>query len=83
MGARRKLNEVHLAGGLVLAALAGLWTGSWAVFVAAFAVLVVLDLSSGNVRLGGRVRPPALHPLRCRPRGRPAGRAGCCSPAVH
>jgi hypothetical protein len=54
MGARRKLNAGHLAGCLVLAALAGGLARSWLVFAVAFAALAVFDLVAGNVRLSGR-----------------------------
>jgi hypothetical protein len=54
MGARWKLNAGHLAGCLVLVALAGGVAGSWAVLAVAFAALAAFDLAAGNVRLRGR-----------------------------
>jgi hypothetical protein len=54
MSARRKLNGAHLTGSLVVAGLAGLATGSGAVFVAALGLLVAIDVVAGNIR----PRPP-------------------------
>jgi hypothetical protein len=50
MSARRKLNGAHLTGGLALAGLAGLVTGSWVVFVVVFGMLAAIDVAAGNIR---------------------------------
>jgi hypothetical protein len=50
MGARRKLNEIHLAGSVALAAAIGLASGSWSVFAIVGVVLISASLVNGNVR---------------------------------
>ena len=50
MGAKQKLNAAHLNGALLVAGLAGLLTGSWPVFLVAFAALVAGDHLAGNIR---------------------------------
>jgi hypothetical protein len=55
MGAKEKLNSVHIIGGLGMAGLLGLMTGSWAVFAVAGAVLIGAAIHSGEIRgKGGR-----------------------------
>jgi hypothetical protein len=56
MSARRKLNGTHLTGGLVVAGLVGLLTGSWSVFVVVFGTLAVIDVAAGNIRPSRRQR---------------------------
>lgn len=56
MSARQKLNLAHLNGGLVLAGLVGLLTGSWVVFVVVFGTLTAIDLVAGNIRPARRER---------------------------
>ena len=50
MGARRKLNQVHVAGSIALAALAGLASGSWAVFAITGALLLAAGVGNGDIR---------------------------------
>jgi hypothetical protein len=50
MSARRKLNGAHLTGGLAIAGLVGLVTGSWLLFVVVFGTLTVIDVAAGNIR---------------------------------
>ncbi len=50
MNARQKLNRLHLAGNVLLAGVVGTFTQSWLAFLSALAVLVGLDLYTGNVR---------------------------------
>jgi hypothetical protein len=51
MGARQKLNQAHLNGALVIAALVGALTHSWPIFV-----LAAL-LAAGSSVYGGGIRP--------------------------
>ena len=55
MGARHKLNKVHVIGSLGLAGLLGLATGSMAVFVVAGAVMIGAAIYTGDIR-GGKGR---------------------------
>jgi hypothetical protein len=50
MGARNKLNAAHMNGILIIAGLAGLLTGSWAVFAVGVAILFILSVHSGGIR---------------------------------
>ena len=50
MSARKKINHAFVNGSLLMAGLAGLATGSWAVFAGVLAVSVALNLYSGNIR---------------------------------
>jgi hypothetical protein len=54
MRAREKLNAAFVTGSLCIAGLLGLVTGSGTVFLGSLAVLVVLDLVVGNIRLSRR-----------------------------
>lgn len=54
MGARKKLNQANFAGCLLIAAFAGGLTGSWWVFIITAAILLALNLHSGDIRLGKR-----------------------------
>jgi hypothetical protein len=56
MGAREKLNMSYLQGAVVLAAVVGVLTSSWAAFGIALAVLVAGALHDGAIRLHGRGR---------------------------
>jgi hypothetical protein len=56
MGARSTLNGIYLTGALVLAAVLGLLTGSWIVFVIGLAVLIGANIHAGRIRPGGRRR---------------------------
>ena len=56
MGAREKLNRVHVIGGLGLAALLGMATGSVAVFVIAGTVMIVASVCTGEIRGKGGKR---------------------------
>jgi hypothetical protein len=61
MGARQKLNGAYFNGSLVIAALVGLVTESWPVFLVALAVLLGFNLLLWEIRPG-------------RPGGRPRNR---------
>jgi hypothetical protein len=54
MSAREKLNSIHVTSALVVAGVAGLLTGSWAVFLFGTAVLLTLGCYSGDIRPPGR-----------------------------
>ena len=54
MGARQKLNSIHILGAVGAAGLLGLITGSWAVAAITGAVIVSLSLHKGDIRLKGR-----------------------------
>lgn len=51
MNARNKLNVAHANGSLLVAALVGAATGSWAVFLPAAAALAAAGLANGDIRL--------------------------------
>lgn len=50
MSARNKLNSMYTGALTMLAAFIGAVFQSWLVFAVALAVLVVMNLSSGNIR---------------------------------
>ncbi len=50
MSARNKLNVAHTNGCLVIAAFVGMMTESWAVFLLAFAALMIGGVASGDIR---------------------------------
>jgi hypothetical protein len=50
MGAREKLNRVHVIGGLGLAGLLGMASGSVVVFVIAGALLIGASACTGEIR---------------------------------
>jgi len=50
MGAKQKLNSIHMLGGLAVAALVGGMTGSWIVFLIVAAVLWGTAINSGDIR---------------------------------
>jgi len=50
VNARNKLNVATVNGCLLLAALVGMMTESWAVFLLAFAALVAGGITSGDIR---------------------------------
>jgi hypothetical protein len=52
MGARQKSNVAYVQGSLVLAAIAGLVTDTWVVFVVALVVLLGANLYMGEIRPG-------------------------------
>lgn len=54
MGARQKLNQAHVNGALVVAALVGAVTQSWIVFVVAALLAVGLSVHGGGIRTRGR-----------------------------
>ena len=54
MGAREKLNRIHVIGSLGLAGLLGLATGSVAVFVIAGAVMIGASVCTGEIRGKGK-----------------------------
>jgi len=54
VGAREKLNSVHILGAMGIAGLLGLATGSWTVAVIAGAVIVGMSLHKGDIRFKGR-----------------------------
>ena len=54
MGARTKLNTIHILGAVGAAGLLGLATGSWAVAMVAGTVIVGLSLQKGGIRFKRR-----------------------------
>ena len=50
MGARQKLNQAHVNGALIVAGIAGLLTGSWAIFFIAAAALIGAATYNGGIR---------------------------------
>lgn len=54
MGARQKLNQAYLNGALVLAAVVGIATQSWAVFWLAVIFVVGSSFYAGDIRPNGR-----------------------------
>jgi len=54
MGARQKLNQAHLNGALVIAAVIGVATQSWTVFLIAALLAAGSSLHTGDIRLRGR-----------------------------
>ncbi|WP_075093705.1 hypothetical protein [Planctomyces sp. SH-PL14] len=57
MSARQKLNNAHVNGVLIAAAVVGAVTGSWAVFLITAIIGVAMALHSGGIRLrSGRDR---------------------------
>lgn len=54
MSARKKLNQANVNGAVVIAAVVGLATQSWTVFVLAATFVVVVGLYAGDIRVGGR-----------------------------
>lgn len=68
MGAKYKLNSAYLNGAIVVAGLAGLVTGSPAVFVVGLALLVGSSIWAGEIRGsgGGQIgkRPPDSRNIR-------------------
>ncbi len=58
MGARQKLNVAYVNGGLLVAAILGVASQSWAVFLASLAVLIGGSVYLGEIRPGGRGRRP-------------------------
>lgn len=56
MGARHKLNQAYFNGSLLIAGAVGLATGSLAIFIVVFGVMVMLNLHSGDIRPNKRGR---------------------------
>ncbi len=56
MNARKKLNVAYLNGCLLVAGIVGIVAGSWPVFVVALAVVALVSIYTGNIRLGPRRR---------------------------
>ena len=54
VGARKKLNGAFMCGSLVIAAIAGFLTQSFAVFLIGTLVLVALNFYTGDIRPGKR-----------------------------
>ena len=54
VGARKKLNGAFLCGSLIIAAIAGFVTQSFAVFLFGAVLLVALNLYTGDIRPGKR-----------------------------
>jgi hypothetical protein len=50
LNARTKLNLAYLNGSGLMAAAAGVITGSWAVFAITLVVFIVISLASGDIR---------------------------------
>jgi len=57
MGARQRLNSIYLTGMLTLAALVGMLTESWGLFLLVGLALIALQTHSGNIRPGPTSRP--------------------------
>lgn len=57
MGARTKLNRLHLGGDMVLAGIASIVASSWLVFFVALALLVGLDVHTGQIRGAKKNKP--------------------------
>lgn len=51
MNARKKLNAAYVTGAVVMASIIGAITQSWIVFVISTAVLTMLSLHAGEIRL--------------------------------
>ena len=58
MGARVKLNKGYAEGSCIIAAIVGLLVQSWAVFVIALIILLVLNVSAGEIRFKNRGHRP-------------------------
>lgn len=56
MSARKKLNQAYVNGALIIAAIVGLATQSWTVFVSATTFLVLAALYAGDIRPTSRRR---------------------------
>ena len=56
MNARRKLNVAFANGAFVIAALAGLATQSWVVFLVALALALALNVYVGSIRFSRKNR---------------------------
>lgn len=56
MGARHKLNQVHLFGAVAVAAIIGVLIQSWAAVFIVGAVLIVGSIYDGGVRFTGQRR---------------------------
>jgi len=54
MGARLKLNQGYATGSVIIACLAGGLLQSWVVFVVVLIILLVLNVSAGEIRLTKR-----------------------------
>ncbi len=50
MGAREKLNSAYIGGSLLIAAIVGAVTDSWFVFMLTAAILLALNVHSGDIR---------------------------------
>ena len=66
MGAKSKLNALHLEGALIVAGLIGLATGSFPIFLLTLAGLLAVGVVSGDIRRWApRAKsPPRLGPVR-------------------
>jgi H+/gluconate symporter-like permease len=54
VGAREKLNLIHILGAIGIAGALGFVTGSWTVAAITAVVIVGLSLDEGDIRLKGR-----------------------------
>jgi hypothetical protein len=54
MGAREKLNQAYASGSLMIAAVVGFLAQSWWAFVIAATILLLLNMSAGDIRPGKR-----------------------------
>ena len=50
MGAREKLNQAYATGSLVTAAIVGFLAQSWWAFIIAATILLLLNMSAGDIR---------------------------------
>lgn len=56
MGARKKLNQAHVNGALVIGAVVGLATQSWIAFALATMFVIIGGFYAGDIRGDGRRR---------------------------
>jgi hypothetical protein len=56
MGARTKLNRAFVNGALLIAAVCGFVSQSWTAFLITVAVLLLLSVGSGEIRLANHKR---------------------------
>jgi hypothetical protein len=50
MGAKQKLNEAFVMGGILMAAAMGWITGSWMVFIVVLVIIIGLNVCTGDIR---------------------------------
>ena len=68
MGARQRLDSAYLTGILLIAAVIGGATNSWAIFLVVTGVLIVASIHGGDIRISPK--SPPRHKNRKNPRRR-------------